>query len=507
MKASLNRFLFPCLLFSMASPFHGQWRPTAGSVKAGSSAEAKDACDNRNERCDEAYVQPYTFSMEWLKRALSLRDTVALRDVLDDPGLDPNLRITKDDGFSMRLLHWAANQDRQRMRTTMTRRLIELGANVNAESVPDRYTPLQFAVMNNDPEVAKLLIDNGADVSKGNGFGYKPLHLAAYTGAHRVSPLLIDAGAGVDALTSDGTTPLQLAVLMYKGLNHVRVARHLIDGGANVDRPMEGEGIRTYPLLVAFSTAQTEGNTFEMVQLLLSKGANTSVVDLAGYGIYHYGVLHNDLSIIMSAYNNNANVNRQTLVTRETPLHLAVAHRRTEIIDQFFMNRNQYGVDLHARAANGKTPFDYAREISDLESDVRDAILAKLNTAWLHSLDDAVQNSDLASLEKAARDGFDMGTTAASGWNLLHTAAYHGQVEIAEFLIEKGVDINALIPGGLGGPLHFAVFQEDAAMVRALVDAGADLTAEAAAGTPLDVARSYNVPQEVIDILDPPATP
>ena len=59
--------------------------------------------------------------------------------------------------------------------------------------------PLHLAAFFNGPEVAKLLIDNGAEVNAKDEDGATPLHLAAQKNTAAVVKLLIDNGAAVNA--------------------------------------------------------------------------------------------------------------------------------------------------------------------------------------------------------------------------------------------------------------------------------------------------------------------
>ena len=59
----------------------------------------------------------------------------------------------------------------------MARRLLELGANVNAQESEGR-TPLLYSVMNGDTRLTRLLLEHGADPNQKDGHGETPLTLA-----------------------------------------------------------------------------------------------------------------------------------------------------------------------------------------------------------------------------------------------------------------------------------------------------------------------------------------
>ena len=73
-------------------------------------------------------------------------------------------------------------------------------------------TPLMLAAINNQLELAKVLIENGADVNKPD---WTPLHYAATRGHRDMMRLLLDNDAYIDSESANGTTPLMLAA--YSG--------------------------------------------------------------------------------------------------------------------------------------------------------------------------------------------------------------------------------------------------------------------------------------------------
>jgi ankyrin repeat protein len=69
-------------------------------------------------------------------------------------------------------------------------------------------TPLMLAAIYNQLELAKTLIQRGADVNKP---GWTPLHYASTRGHREMMRLLIENEAYIDSETESGTTPLMMA--------------------------------------------------------------------------------------------------------------------------------------------------------------------------------------------------------------------------------------------------------------------------------------------------------
>jgi ankyrin repeat protein len=64
-----------------------------------------------------------------------------------------------------------------------------------------------------DERLVSLLIDRGADVTRGNAHGWTPLHQAGYLGLPRMARMLLDAGASRSvSARGDGGTPMIVAL-------------------------------------------------------------------------------------------------------------------------------------------------------------------------------------------------------------------------------------------------------------------------------------------------------
>ena len=76
-------------------------------------------------------------------------------------------------------------------------------------------TPLILAAIYGQPEVAKLLIDAGADLEMKNHSGGTALHLACFFCQPRVVELLLNAGADINQTNNRGMTPSALASVRW----------------------------------------------------------------------------------------------------------------------------------------------------------------------------------------------------------------------------------------------------------------------------------------------------
>jgi quinoprotein dehydrogenase-associated probable ABC transporter substrate-binding protein len=131
------------------------------------------------------------------------------------------------------------------------------GADLNQE--------LSNAVIANDAERVKFLVEKGADVNAPDPQGWTPLQNAARQRKDGMIKTLIELGADPNHAVDDGTTPLVAAAMR----DHVPSIKALIEKGANVEQPGP-QGYRPLALAIAESK-------YEAAKALMEAGADVSV--------------------------------------------------------------------------------------------------------------------------------------------------------------------------------------------------------------------------------------
>ena len=195
-------------------------------------------------------------------------------------------------------LHWIRNDN-----VEIAKLLIDNGADVNAKtkeyfktkfgkftdsstiSIPAQSTPLDLAILNEHIKTAKLLIDNGADLNAKYNYGYTPLHTINNID---IIQLLIDKGTDVNAKNNTGNTPLHYA-------KNLKIAKLLIDNGADVNAKNN-----------TGNTPLHYTQTLEIAKLLIDNGADVNAKNKRGNTpLYH----EKDLEIAKLLIDKGADVN------------------------------------------------------------------------------------------------------------------------------------------------------------------------------------------------------
>ena len=148
-------------------------------------------------------------------------DIKEVERLLHEEEADVNAR---DMGNGMTVLMWAVYQGH----ADVAKLLINKGADINAK-LDGGKTVLMFAAHRGRPSIGKLLIEKGADVNAKSKYGSTALITAAANGHLDVVELLIEKGADVNVNAGNGATALKLA----QQAGHAEIAKLLREKGAS----------------------------------------------------------------------------------------------------------------------------------------------------------------------------------------------------------------------------------------------------------------------------------
>jgi ankyrin repeat protein len=204
--------------------------------------------------------------------------------------------------------------------------------------------PLHDAVKADHVVLVRLRLAEGADVNEVDVFG-TPLHYAAARNSADIAKLLIDAGADLEAeaagIFQRRAHPLHTAARA----NAVQVAKLVISGGAQVNA-RDADDVT--PLLVA-----ARNGSAEMVDLLLKSGADPVAED-SYYGTpIHAAAQQCRLSVVKLLVAKGVNVNIRNSHNGMTPLDGAICKDCVDVAEYLL----EHGANPNRAENDDKTPL------------------------------------------------------------------------------------------------------------------------------------------------------
>ncbi|XP_016389700.1 tankyrase-1-like [Sinocyclocheilus rhinocerous] len=376
-------------------------------------------------------------------------------------------------------------------------------------------TPLHLAAGYNRVRIVQLLLQYGADVHAKDKGGLVPLHNACSYGHYEVTELLLKHGACVNAMDLWQFTPRCMELIHYElflnSVNavdtlgqtalhraalagHIQTCRQLLSYGADPSivslqgftaSQMGNEAVQQilnenipprnsdvdYRFLEAAKAGDLdtvkqlcspqnvncrdlEGrhstplhfaagyNRVAVVEYLLHHGADVHAKDKGGLVPLHNACSYGHYEVAELLVRHGASVNVADL-WKFTPLHEAAAKGKYEICKLLL----KHGADPSKKNRDGNTALDM---VKDGDTDIQD--LLRGDAALL----DAAKKGCLARVQKlCSPENINCRDTQGRNSTPLHLAAGYNNLEVAEYLLEHGADVNAQDKGGLI-PLHNA---------------------------------------------------
>ena len=390
--------------------------------------------------------------------------------------------------------------------------LLTRDVDVNAAQL-DGTTALHWAAHRDDLEMAKLLIEAGANVNVSNDYGITPLSLAGTNGSSRMVRGLLQAGADPNATRETGESVIMTisrtgnleavktllayepdlnqpenrrghtALMLAIEQGHSQVAKLLIERGADVNAR---SNTNFTPLLFA-----AQRNDLDSVQALLAAGAEldgltpewgSALVLAAARG-------HEDLALLLLEEGADPNAaDKNQIATLHyamlpglaylggVPVHInASAYVYRPMMKKLIQELLNKGANPNAQLAH----LDYIPGMP--------AITPKLNMEGMTPLMLAAAAGDPSLARTLLEAGGDPLVTNKDKSTALMVAAglafkrdrptkeeYEGALEVAKMLVKQGANVNAIGENGWTA-LHGAAYSGANDFVRWLVENGAQL--------------------------------
>lgn len=208
----------------------------------------------------------------------------------------------------------------------------------------DAGKELVDAVLGNDPQRVRYLLDHGADPDKVAELDYNALQTAVREGHLTIAEMLIDHGAKLDQLDKDGWSPLMFAV--YR--NNPEMVDLLLRKGANKNA-YGGSGWNPLSVAITYGDA-------ERVKQLVDAGADVNAANAAGYTPVMFATAKSADGVLDLLIRRGANVSAANKAGI-TSLMLAAAEDNADAAKRLLAA----GADTKTKDAKGQTALEIAR--------------------------------------------------------------------------------------------------------------------------------------------------
>ena len=241
-----------------------------------------------------------------------------------------DINIKDGEGTSL-LQHAVIMEDREMLEVLTSHKF-------RAEDVFD------FVIMGDTEITEKLTDEKPEQLNSQNPAGFTPLHFAAMTGNKPMLDMLLKKGADVNLLTKNGQSPLHRA-------SSVEVAQALIDAGAKV----VSDALDFSPILLPLKS-------IEVMDLLISKGANVNTGDTSGLNPLITAAVNEDIEKIEYLISKGASVDEKLLMGG-TALHWVLFDGKEKSAAALI----KAGASPHLTNHSGETPLHIAanRELTE----------------------------------------------------------------------------------------------------------------------------------------------
>ncbi|MCT7546124.1 ankyrin repeat domain-containing protein [Aliarcobacter cryaerophilus] len=394
--------------------------------------------------------------------------------------------------------------------------LIEAGADVNLGIETDlKYTPLLLITSQKEPslDIFNMLIKAGADINAKDKNSWTPLHWASRKNHIELVKVLIKAGADINEKATyyddeegfSGITPLYASIT----LNNWEIAKLLIEAGADVNLGIETD-LKYTPLLLITSQKEPSLDIFNM---LIKAGADINAIDKDSWTPLHYAVKNNHIEIVNLLIEAGADVNiASDTGDKLTPLLLLSSQTEPNMEILKMLIIAGASVDY-----SSKIVLELKDQIIDSmkknKSSKTDLILFKKlvkNNLLTGQMVDSCNTGDLKIVKELIKAGADINEKDKNSWTPLHWASSNNHIELVKVLIKAKANLNEKATysndkEGFSGitPLYASITQNHWEIAKLLIEAGSDVNLAKETGnryTPLLLITSQKEPS--LDIFN-----
>ena len=355
------------------------------------------------------------------------------------------------------LLHAAAEGGN----TSIVRSMLSCNIDINSKDDESSATPLIIAVMHNHVEVAKYLLQEGADISLTTESDKRnALHIASQYGSVEAIEMLLSYDSRPDLRDGEGNTPLACAA----ACGQIEAVNCLLKHGA--DPLLKGEN--GWSIL---HFAAQSGNVI-IIETMLSKGLDIdSRGETLGLIPLMVSIIFEKLEAAKYLLEKGADESLKTTERKISLLSLASAGGSVAAIEMLL----SHGCSIVSRDNERNTPLMHAARLGNTEvlkylAQGADPLLQnKFGQGLLHF---AALSNNAVTIEAVLSQNFDINARCTDlGLTPLLFCLINGKLEAANYLLAMGADENLKSKDGLT-VLSAATISGDVAVIEMLLERG-----------------------------------
>ncbi|XP_046544171.1 protein phosphatase 1 regulatory subunit 16A-like isoform X2 [Haliotis rubra] len=238
-------------------------------------------------------------------------------------------------------------------------------------------------------------------------------------------------------------------------------------------------------------------NDIEEVRKLLQNKTDPNVTNEDGLTALHQCCIDDNTDLLLLLLDHGANVNAKDSELW-TPLHAAATcghvHLCKQLIDK--------GAELLAVNADGNMPYDICEDEETLDYIETQMALRGITQEQVDETRLATEKRMLEDLKAVGTERRVLEHRLEDGVTTLHIAAANGYIEVADFLLSNHVAIN-MRDDDSWQPIHAAAYWGQPEILELLVQNGADLDAKTRNGeTAFDLCEDPELKQKILDMKD-----
>ncbi|MDA3837449.1 MAG: ankyrin repeat domain-containing protein [Candidatus Delongbacteria bacterium] len=341
------------------------------------------------------------------------------------------------------------------------------------ESKIDAYlTPLNYAAINSKTKIAKILIDNGANINAPDKEGSIPIHNSASKGNYELTKYLIEKGTDLNHKDLNGVTPLYFACVS----GNFQLIRYMTEKGADVTN-LSANG------LTPLHFAASKGN-LEMLKYFIKKGLDVNAKSVAGQTPMLYAVARNNVEVIKLLKEQNADINYVD-EHEQNLLFIAALRNAKESLELLL----SYGLDINSKDKYNQTPLKNAvfsgKEMVEflLKNGAEPAPIECMNgnickIEGRTPLHNAMSSNDVEVVQLLIDYKAPVNIQDEDGITPLILAIRNGSEDIVKILLNNGADTNLKENVNGQSPLHIASSKGYQGIVELLLENGADVNSK-----------------------------